>query len=414
MQIHSRQVNTMTNALSLYLDALRFGAAFTVFLSHFGRVSGGLFWQMQPYGRTAVLVFFVLSGFVIAWVTEAKERTLEEYALSRAARLYSVILPALIITAVLDHIAMAIDPSLYGPEPLPAMLRGSLNIFLGYVLSLVFLAQSWTLGMPPGSDLPYGTLDYEAWYYILFGVAIFLRGRRRIVALAVAALLAGPPILLFLPLWLMGVSAWRWRAALPRQQAALLGLGALAGFTGLELLGGQQLFQHPQAALLPWEFFGLRLHCQRARCPLYRRSCQHSAADAWSGRGASDPGSRWNDIRALSAALPAFALLRDCGPRPRQPPDASDARIRAYPRGGARSLACDRAAERGTETRPALGARTGAQKAPPHLSLDLIEEIALPGYLLTQPLTVRRIWQAGTIQKAGRSLGGVASNSASS
>jgi peptidoglycan/LPS O-acetylase OafA/YrhL len=244
----------MTNALSLYLDALRFGAAFIVFLSHFGRVSGGLFWQMQPYGRTAVLVFFVLSGFVIAWVTEAKERTLEEYALSRAARLYSVILPALIITVVLDHIAMAIDPSLYGPEPLPAMLRGSLNIFLGYVLSLVFLAQSWTLGMPPGSDLPYGTLDYEAWYYILFGVAIFLRGRRRIVALAVAALLAGPPILLFLPLWLMGVSAWRWRAALPRQQAALLGLGALAAFTGLELLGGQQLFQHPQAALLPWEF----------------------------------------------------------------------------------------------------------------------------------------------------------------
>ena len=67
----------MTNALSLYLDALRFGAAFIVFLSHFGRVSGGLFWQMQPYGRTAVLVFFVLSGFVIAWVTETKERTLE-------------------------------------------------------------------------------------------------------------------------------------------------------------------------------------------------------------------------------------------------------------------------------------------------------------------------------------------------
>ena len=72
---------------------------------------GGLFWQMQPYGRTAVLVFFVLSGFVVAWVTETKERTLEEYALSRVARLYSVILPALIITAVLDHIAMTIDPS---------------------------------------------------------------------------------------------------------------------------------------------------------------------------------------------------------------------------------------------------------------------------------------------------------------
>ena len=245
----------MTNALSLYLDALRFGAAFIVFLSHFGRVSGGLFWQMQPYGRTAVLVFFVLSGFVIAWVTETKERTLEEYALSRVARLYSVILPALIITAVLDHIAIAIDPSLYGPEPLPAMVRGGpLNVFLGYVLSLVFLGASWNIGMNPGSDLPYGTLDYEAWYYILFGVATFLQGRLRMVAIAVAALVAGPAILLFFPLWLMGLAAWRWGAALPRQLGTPLALGAWAAFIGLEAFGGQELFQHPQAALLPWQF----------------------------------------------------------------------------------------------------------------------------------------------------------------
>jgi len=246
----------MTNALSLYLDALRFGAAFTVFLSHFGRVSGGMFWQLQPYGRTAVLVFFVLSGFVIAWVTEARERTFQEYALSRVARLYSVIVPAFILTAVLDHIAMAIDPRLYGPEVLPYMLRGSLSVFLGYGLSAVFLGQTWTLDMPPGSDLPFGSLDYEAWYYILFGLAMFLQGRRRIVALAAAALLVGPKILLFLPLWLMGVFAWRWRAALPRQMGALLAFAALAAFIGLEKLGGQQLFlfQHPPAPLLPWQF----------------------------------------------------------------------------------------------------------------------------------------------------------------
>jgi hypothetical protein len=44
----------MTNALSLYLDALRFGAAFTVFLSHYAAkgFSGGLFWQ-------AMLVLFL-------------------------------------------------------------------------------------------------------------------------------------------------------------------------------------------------------------------------------------------------------------------------------------------------------------------------------------------------------------------
>ena len=243
----------MTNALSLYLDALRFGAAFAVFLSHFGRVSGGLFWQMQPYARTAVLVFFVLSGFVIAWVTETRERTLEEYALSRIARLYSVILPAFILTAVLDQIAMAIDPRLYGPEPLPLMCRGPVNVFLGYVLSLVFLGESWTLVMPPGSDLPFGTLNYEAWYYVLFGLVMFLHGRRQMVALAAAALLAGPKILLYGPVWLMGVLAWRWRAAMPRRWGAPLTFAAAAAFIGFHAFGGPELFQHSVTRWLPYE-----------------------------------------------------------------------------------------------------------------------------------------------------------------
>jgi hypothetical protein len=53
----------MTQALSFYLDALRFPAALTVFVSHYagGRFSGGHFWQVMPYGRIAVIV--VLSTF---------------------------------------------------------------------------------------------------------------------------------------------------------------------------------------------------------------------------------------------------------------------------------------------------------------------------------------------------------------
>ena len=116
----------MTQALSLYLDALRFAAAFTVFMSHYaaGRYSGGLFWQVTPYGRIAVIVFFVLSGFVIAWVTETRERTLEEYALSRVARLYSVIVPAFVVTWALDNLGMAIDPRFYGAEVGRAPIHG--------------------------------------------------------------------------------------------------------------------------------------------------------------------------------------------------------------------------------------------------------------------------------------------------
>jgi peptidoglycan/LPS O-acetylase OafA/YrhL len=242
----------MTNALSLYLDALRFGAAFTVFVSHWaaGRYSGGLFWRVMPYGRTAVLVFFVLSGFVIAWVTETRERTLEEYALSRFARLYSVMIPVFIATAVLDQLAIAIDPGLYGPE----LRLGPTQNLLGYALSAVFLGESWALSMLPGCNIPFWSLNYEAWYYVLFAAVVFLRGRFRIALIVAAALVAGPKILLLLPIWLMGVAAWRWRAALSGLHGARLAFGALAAFIGLEALGGQELFHHAATSWLPFSY----------------------------------------------------------------------------------------------------------------------------------------------------------------
>lgn len=237
----------MTIALSLYLDALRFGAAFTVFLSHYavGRFSGGLFWQLTQFGRTAVIAFFVLSGFVIAWISQTREQRLGEYALSRAARLYSVIIPAFVLTAVLDRVGFAIDPRMYVSE----WGLGAGQLLLRYAASTVFLGESWTLAIQPGSDMPFWSLNYEAWYYVLFAAAAFLRGRLRIAVLLAAALLAGPKILLLFPVWLMGVAAWRWRARLPAELGAPVGLTAVAAFVVLEGLGGQQLFWQ---AHTPW------------------------------------------------------------------------------------------------------------------------------------------------------------------
>src|SRR6267143_315769 len=199
-------VGAMTQALSLYLDALRFGAAFTVFVSHWAgaRYSGGLFWQLMGYGRTSVIVFFVLSGFVIAWVTETRERSFEDYAFSRIARLSSVIVPAFLLTAVLDRLATAIDSQLYGPE----VSLGPVERFLGYALSLVFLGESWGLTMLPGFNVPFWSLNYEAWYYVLFGAALFLRGRRRIMA--VAAVVAFAALDALGAQHLFGVAATSW------------------------------------------------------------------------------------------------------------------------------------------------------------------------------------------------------------
>src|SRR5579875_667998 len=102
----------LTRETSLYLDATRALAALVVFLVHFSKpqISGGLFWQVAPFGGDAVIVFFVMSGFVIAHATARGERSAATYFVNRAARIYSVAVPAIALTLACDFIGRWIDP----------------------------------------------------------------------------------------------------------------------------------------------------------------------------------------------------------------------------------------------------------------------------------------------------------------
>jgi peptidoglycan/LPS O-acetylase OafA/YrhL len=103
----------------------------------------------------------------------------------------------------------------------------------------------------PGLDVPFWSLNYEAWYYVLFGASMFLQGPHRIATLGVAALLAGPKILVLLPIWLMGVAAWRWRNALPQHFGGPLAVISPTAFIIFEVLGGRRLFPNPSFGWLP-------------------------------------------------------------------------------------------------------------------------------------------------------------------
>jgi len=72
--------------------------------------------------------------------------------------------------------------------------------------------------------------------------------------LLLAALLAGPKILLLFPVWLMGVAAWRIKDAIPQRLGPVLALGAVGGFIGLEMIGGQKLFVVTHTLWLPLDF----------------------------------------------------------------------------------------------------------------------------------------------------------------
>ena len=188
----------MSIPLSLYLDLVRLGAALIVFLLHTS-LTGYMF------GTEAIMAFFVLSGFVIAHTTQTSNPTLREYTLSRLARLYSVAIPALIGTVLLDHLGKQLSPATYHP----AWYGDSqLILILRFAAHIFFLNQLWFLDLHTFSNLPYWTLGYEAWYYALFGAIWYLSGRTRLYAAGVIALIAGPKILLLLPVWALGVAVY--------------------------------------------------------------------------------------------------------------------------------------------------------------------------------------------------------------
>ena len=220
---------------SVYLDIVRFSAAFAVFAGHASgaRFTGGWLWQFGPYMASAVAIFFVLSGFVIGFVTQRREIDAATYAVNRMARICSVSLPAIALTITLDMIGRAISPQLYsaqwGYTPDHPLLQ--------VATALTFTQAFWFSRLTLGSNLPYWSLNYEVAYYVIFGLAAFCPGRRlRPVLVTVAALVCGPAILELLPLWLLGFLAFRLQPQrhLGRAAGWLLFGGSIAAFVAYE------------------------------------------------------------------------------------------------------------------------------------------------------------------------------------
>jgi peptidoglycan/LPS O-acetylase OafA/YrhL len=202
----------MSRSLSIYLDLLRFAAAMAVFGGHLvthAHLIGYLNETVQIQ-NDAVVWFFVLSGTVIGYVSEQKEPGLGVFLRARLARLWSVAIPALLLTPVLDAIGGAVDPSAY-LFILPSLTQTLHDM----VVSALFLNNVHTWSVIPGSNLPYWSLSYEFAYYLLFGLAFYLRGWIRPIATAIAALLIGHRILLLLPIWLFGLGVWHARTRMP-------------------------------------------------------------------------------------------------------------------------------------------------------------------------------------------------------
>ncbi|MEZ5667663.1 MAG: acyltransferase [Alphaproteobacteria bacterium] len=202
----------MNRGLSHYLDALRVGAALAVLASHlaYPRFTDGvyLFIRELNLGSDAVVLFFVLSGLVIAHTAEAKDRTAGRFLFNRATRIYSVAIPALLLTIGFDRLGAALYPDDYDGWWYNAAPIGET---LAYGLSF---ANEWTgQAFRIGTNGPWWSLSYEVAYYLIFAAWSYAAGVRRAVLVAALCLIVGPKVLLLAPAWLLGVATWRAIAA---------------------------------------------------------------------------------------------------------------------------------------------------------------------------------------------------------
>lgn len=192
----------MNRELSSYFDFLRFFAALAVLLGHMEQDGLYMSWiPLSRYSHEAVIVFFIMSGFIIYSTTVDAGRNATDYFIARVSRIYSVVLPAVIFSIVC---ALVFVQDI-GPNGIYPASYTSPSV-IDTLSCLLFLNQSWLNPVTLTMNDPFWSLCYEVWYYIIFGFWLFLPGIYRWPVVIFAAFIAGPAILTLFPIWLFG--AW--------------------------------------------------------------------------------------------------------------------------------------------------------------------------------------------------------------
>lgn len=140
----------------------------------------------------AVLIFFILSGFLItcSLVGKAKNDDYQyfNYVVDRSARIYTTFFPALIFVLCIDLLSIFLDGSEYG-----YWSAFDVKTFVGNV----FLLQDFP-GLPVtsfGSARPFWTLAIEWWIYLFVGAVFFFTfKKKRFILLACVVIFSVVPL----------------------------------------------------------------------------------------------------------------------------------------------------------------------------------------------------------------------------
>ena len=222
--------------LGSFLDLARWVAAVIVFFGHLrnplflgyeslpadNRLAVVQAWYfVTGWHAEAVIVFFVLSGYLVGGgaITKAREGhfVLKNYTIDRITRLYIPLVPALLLTALLDYFGANFfsETGLYThthPMLREKVATEAFSTYLTFDTFLRNLAMLQTIAAPSfGSNQPLWTISLEFWFYAVFGLALASwRADQKcirifgLIATVLLVAMLGVSFPFFMGLWLIG------------------------------------------------------------------------------------------------------------------------------------------------------------------------------------------------------------------
>ncbi len=183
-----------------------------------------IFYFLTGLGHESVVIFFVLSGFLVGGPILTRRGKFDwiSYSTARLTRLLTVLLPALLLTFFVDTWISILSPgvlkgdlqAVWNSGPSNESYSNSIRTLIG---NIAFLQ---TIAVPVyGSNGPLWSLANEFWYYLLFPIIVFsvgLIGNKSALTYRCFSTAIGALIFYSLPssilegfiIWLMGVIAW--------------------------------------------------------------------------------------------------------------------------------------------------------------------------------------------------------------
>lgn len=229
-----------SSSFSSWLDFIRWASALQVVFFHthhrlFEKISEvphasrsiGIYTisALSSFGGPAVLIFFILSGYLVGGRTlnrylETGSFSIVEYASSRLSRLWTVLIPSIIVVYILNNLSIYYFDGnmIYNREVAEQDLSGAAHVA---ACNLVFM--QLVLCPTFGDNGALWSLFHEFWYYVSFPLIMFavwgnISTEKSLIMLCLAASLlfilavnqsVGPNIAGYFAMWMLGVAIAR-------------------------------------------------------------------------------------------------------------------------------------------------------------------------------------------------------------